>query len=128
MAMSILDLCQYISEDTATTVQHLQSKHLFPAQGIAVSVVVSGRVLVGRQISLIIMNASFAVHLSIRSDEWSSYSRVASLPSGHNHEAVYHSIEFVSPTGVHTQSAESYWNRVKIKLEEDERLSRAPTP
>ena len=26
--MSILDLCQYISEDTATTVQYLQSKHL----------------------------------------------------------------------------------------------------
>ena len=53
---------------------------------------------------------------SVWSDEWSSYNRVASLPNVHNHEAVNHSIEFVSPTGVHTQNVESYWNRVKIKL------------
>jgi len=32
------------------------------------------------------------------------------------HDSVNHSIEFVIPGGVHVQNAESYWNRVKIKL------------
>ena len=27
-----------------------------------------------------------------------------------------HSVEFVSPSGVHTQNVESYWNRSKMKL------------
>ena len=52
----------------------------------------------------------------IWSDEWAAYNRVASLPSVSRHDSVNHSIEFVTPGGVHIQNAESYWNRVKIKL------------
>jgi len=52
----------------------------------------------------------------IWSDEWVAYNRVASLPSVSRHDSVNHSIEFVTPGGVHIQNAESYWNRVKIKL------------
>ena len=33
------------------------------------------------------------------------------------HRVVNHSLHFVDPgTGVHTQTVESYWNRVKTKL------------
>ena len=52
----------------------------------------------------------------IWSDEWAAYNRVASLPSVSRHDSVNHSIEFVTPGRVHIQNAESYWNRVKIKL------------
>ena len=34
----------------------------------------------------------------------------------YNYKTVNHSVEFVSPTGVHTQNIESYWNRVKTKF------------
>ena len=32
------------------------------------------------------------------------------------HGTVNHSMEFVSPSGVHTQNIESYWNHTKMKL------------
>ena len=50
------------------------------------------------------------------SDEWAAYNHVASLPNVSNHDVVNHSVEFVSPSGVHIQNVESYWNRIKIKL------------
>ena len=50
------------------------------------------------------------------SDEWAAYNHVASLPNVSTHDVVNHSVEFVSPSGVHTQNVESYWNRIKIKL------------
>ena len=50
------------------------------------------------------------------SDEWAAYNHMASLPNVSNHDVVNHSVEFVSPNGVHTQNVESYWNRIKIKL------------
>ena len=50
------------------------------------------------------------------SDEWAAYNHVASLLNVSNHDVVNHSVEFVSPSGVHTQNVESYWNRIKIKL------------
>ena len=52
----------------------------------------------------------------IHSDQWSSYSQVSTLPNVQQHETVNHSMEFVSPTGIHTQNIESYWNRVKTKI------------
>ena len=36
--------------------------------------------------------------------------------SSQQHEMVNHSVEFVSPTGIHTQNIESYWSRVKTKI------------
>ena len=51
------------------------------------------------------------------SDEWAAYRRVQQLPAVSQHGTANHSIEFVNPsTGVHTQSIESYWNRVKTKF------------
>ena len=38
------------------------------------------------------------------------------LPNVQQYDTVNHSVEFISPTGVHTQNVESYWNRVKTKL------------
>ena len=38
------------------------------------------------------------------------------VPSVSTHDWVNHSVNFVSPSGTHTQNIESYWNRVKIKL------------
>ena len=51
------------------------------------------------------------------SDEWRAYSQVGTLPNVASHSIVNHNVTFVDPTtGTHTQNAESYWNRVKIKL------------
>jgi len=53
----------------------------------------------------------------VRSDEWRAYNRVQQLNPVAQHQTVNHSITFVDPvTGVHTQNAESYWNRVKTKF------------
>ena len=53
----------------------------------------------------------------VHSDQWSSYHAVARLPNVSSHATVNHSLHFVDPTtGVHTQTVESYWNRVKVKL------------
>ena len=40
-------------------------------------------------------------------DEWAAYNHVASLPNVSTH-VVNDSVEFVSPSGVHTQNVESY--------------------
>ena len=53
----------------------------------------------------------------IHSDEWRVYNAVTNLPTVAGHAAVNHSRHFVDPvSGVHTQTVESYWNRVKTKL------------
>ena len=52
----------------------------------------------------------------IHSDQWASYNQVGTLPNVSAHRTVNHSVEFVSPSGVHTQNVESYWNRSKMKL------------
>ena len=53
----------------------------------------------------------------VRSDEWAANNRVQHLPSVAQHQVVNHSITFVElMTGVHIQNVESYWNRVKTKI------------
>ena len=51
----------------------------------------------------------------IHSDQWASYNQVGTLPNVSAHRTVNHSVEFVSPSGVHTQNVESYWNRSKMR-------------
>ena len=52
----------------------------------------------------------------VYSDEWRAYNQVGNIP-GLEQRTVNHSLFFVDPvTGVHTQTIESYWNRVKTKL------------
>jgi transposase-like protein len=63
-----------------------------------------------------IINQHVLPGTEIHSDEWRAYRQVDQLPNVARHQTVNHTIEFVSPTGVHTQNIESYWNRVKIKL------------
>ena len=53
----------------------------------------------------------------IHSDEWASYSQIATRFPHLQHHTVNHSVEFVNrTTGVHTQLIESYWNRVKKRF------------
>ena len=53
----------------------------------------------------------------IRSDQWKAYNSVNTIPAVASHRIINHSLHFVDPaTGVHTQTVESYWNRVKTKL------------
>ena len=52
----------------------------------------------------------------VHSDQWAAYRHVASIPQVARHETLNHSVHFVSPTGVHTQHVESYWNRVFVLL------------
>ena len=65
---------------------------------------------------LSIIQQHVAPGTTVWSDEWAAYDRINALPNVTTHSVVNHSIEFVTPGGVHTQNAESYWNRVKIKL------------
>ena len=54
---------------------------------------------------------------TVWSDQWAAYNQIAALPGIAGHSTVNHSLYFVDPaTGVHTQTAESYWNRVKTKF------------
>ena len=54
---------------------------------------------------------------TVHSDEWAAHNCVQRLPSVGRHRVVNHSLHFVDPAnGVHTQHAESYWNRVKTKF------------
>ena len=48
----------------------------------------------------------------VHSDEWSAIQSQLGL----THRTVNHSIEFVTPSGVHTNNVESYWNRAKMKI------------
>ena len=52
----------------------------------------------------------------VRSDEWRAYRREATLSTIQCHQTVNHSVDFVSPQGIHTQAIESYWARAKYKL------------
>ena len=53
----------------------------------------------------------------IHSDQWRAYNSVNTIPAVASHRIINHSLHFVDPaTGVHTQTVESYWNRVKTKL------------
>ena len=62
-----------------------------------------------------IINSHVASGTIVHSDEWAAYNR---LPNVNSYSSVNHSITFVDPiTGTHTQHIESYWNRVKIKLQ-----------
>lgn len=63
-----------------------------------------------------IIQAHLAGGTIVHSDQWASYSQVSRLPNVSQHETVNHSVEFISPTGIHTQNVESYWNRVKTKI------------
>ena len=50
--------------------------------------------------------------MTVYSDEWSSYRHISHL--GLDHHTVNHSRNFVNPqNGVHTQTVESLWNRLK---------------
>ncbi len=54
---------------------------------------------------------------TIWSDDWRAYRGVAALPTIAGHAVVNHSVNFFDQvTGVHTQNAKFYWNRVKTKL------------
>ena len=56
---------------------------------------------------------------TIYSDEWRAYSQVQRLrlQNVSSHATVNHSLHFVDPsTGVHTQNIESYWSRVKHRI------------
>ena len=64
-----------------------------------------------------IIQAHTAPGSIIHSDSWRAYSSVGTLPAVAGHGVVNHSLCFVDPvSGVHTQTIESYWNRVKTKL------------
>ena len=64
----------------------------------------------------------------IVSDEWRAYSNVGQLPNVAAHRTVNHSLNFVGPTGIHTQNIESYWNRAKIKFKNMRGVSEAQLP
>ena len=59
---------------------------------------------------------------------WAAYNGVAQLPGVQNHSTVNHSIEFTTPTGVHTNHIESYWNRAKVKLKRMRGCHRSQLP
>ena len=51
------------------------------------------------------------------SDQWAAYRNLSSLSHVASHSTVNHSVEFVAPSGTHTQNIESYW---KDKNKKDE--------
>ena len=52
----------------------------------------------------------------VHTDQWASYNQVDNIPNVAAHATVNHSVQFGTPSGVHTQNIESYWNRAKMKL------------
>ena len=55
----------------------------------------------------------------IHHDDWKPYRTIHQIPvvPPYQHEVVVHAHNFVDPdTGAHTQSIESAWNRMKLKL------------
>jgi len=91
-----------------------------------------------------IISAHVAPGTEIWSDQWSSYRRVASLPGITAHHTVNHSVQFVTgifyhgylcyckhfitASGVHTNSIESYWNRCKTKIKRMKGVHRSFLP
>jgi hypothetical protein len=61
-------------------------------------------------------------------NSWAAYNGVAQLPGIQSHSTVNHSIEFTTPTGVHTNHIESYWNRAKVKLKRMRGCHRSQLP
>ena len=45
-----------------------------------------------------------------------AYRNISHLPNVASHSTVNPSVEFVDPSGTHTQNIESYWCKVKMKL------------
>lgn len=58
-----------------------------------------------------IIKEHVCIGATIKSDEWASYK--ALNEEGYIHLTVNHSVNFVSPSGVHTQAIESLWSHVK---------------
>ena len=54
----------------------------------------------------------------IHSDSWSAYNDISSLNKNYIHKKCNHSLAFIIPGGVHTNTVESYWNAAKAKLKE----------
>ena len=65
---------------------------------------------------LLIVRRHVAPGTIIWSDQWAAYRNISHLPNVASHSTVNHSVEFVAPSGTHTQNIESYWCRVKMKL------------
>ena len=65
---------------------------------------------------------------TVHSDEWSTYRQVDRLSNVQQHHAMNHSVTFVAPTAVHTQSVELYWNCSKIKLKRVKGVSAKQLP
>ena len=64
-----------------------------------------------------IIHAHTAPSTTIHSDQWRAYTSVNTLPGVAAHGVVNHSLHFIDPaTGIHTQTVEGYWKRVKTKL------------
>ena len=51
----------------------------------------------------------------VHTDQWASYNQVGNLPNVAAHATVNHSVQFGTPSGVHTQNIECYWIRAKMK-------------
>ena len=64
-----------------------------------------------------IIQAHTAPGTTIHSDEWRAYNSVSTIPAVAQHGVINHSLRFIDPvTAIHTETVESYWNRVKTKL------------
>ena len=63
-----------------------------------------------------IVQSHVAPGMIIWSDQWAAYKNLSSLSHVASHSTVNHSVEFVAPSGTHTQNIESYWNRVKMRI------------
>ena len=68
-----------------------------------------------RKLHELMTTVDYVVGSILHSDEWKDYSPLRSNPD-YTHASVNHSKYFVDPvTGVHTQSIENIWMRVKRK-------------
>lgn len=75
-----------------------------------------------------IIHAHINSGVTIYSDQWAAYNGLSHMVSVSGHCTVNHSVEFVTPSGVHTNHIESYWNRAKIKLKRMRGCHRSQLP